>query len=301
MSLYGPSYAMNTSLFEVSVVLVVAGCSSEDASSGSLSAAAGSAGSHEDGGSGGQAAGTGGTSGSRGTAGGSSEASGDAAAVDAGTVDVGQSDAGAISLEDAGAAGLNELAKAIDGFRMELKCVTYVQMPCEPQNAATPNRGYLCCNVDTNPARTNHPPVDKDLAFGGDPQKLYDVTLRVRGVFENYDYGAAGTKQGDLVRIGGPRPAPYKIHVLGATVADPLQNYFFNAWNDTSNPARVIKADYEVTLRIRGGAKVRFFEYDDIGRIWQNAEHLTVDGIPPYPEAFDGQFIHFNAVSVAAQ
>lgn len=287
------------------MLLAVGGCSSEDASSGSLAATAGSTGSpgsaglrEGSGGGGRAAAGTGGNGGSRET-GGSSGATGGSIAVDGGGGG-GERDAGAIGFVDAGEASLNGLAKAMDGFRMELKCVTYVQMPCEPQNAATPNRGYLCCNVDTNPARTNHPPVDKDLVFGGDPTKLYDVTLRVRGVFENYDYGAAGTKQGALVRIGGPRPAPYKIHVLGATVADPLQNYFFNAWNDTSNPARIIKADYEVTLRVRGGAKVRFFEYDDIGRIWQNAEHLTVDGIPPSPDAFDGQFIHFNAVSVTA-
>jgi len=67
---------------------------------------------------------------------------------------------------------------------------------------------------------------------------------------------------------------------------------------DACNPARVVKADYQVTLQVRGSTKVRFFEYDDIGRIWQNAEKLTVEGIPPYPEAFDGQFMHFSVVSV---
>ncbi len=184
---------------------------------------------------------------------------------------------------------------------MDLKCHHPQENPCEPQNSAMPNRGYLCCYVDETIQRTNLPPVDKELSLGGDPTKLYDVELRIRGVMENHDYGGQGTKQGDWVLVGGDLPAPGAIHVFGFTVRDPEETYFFNSWNDTSDPARIIAMDYTVTLPMRGGGQVRVFEYDDIGKIWSNAEGLKIEGISPYPEAFDGQFMQVDVVSVKAR
>ncbi len=193
---------------------------------------------------------------------------------------------------------LNQLAQAFESFRMELPCDHDQEQPCEAQNSAVPNRGYLCCYIDQTIERKRLPPVDKDLSFGGELGKVYDVTLRVRGVVENKDYGAGGTKQGDWVRVGGARPAPSAIHVFGIATHDPELNYFLNSWNDTSDLARIIAVDYQVTIPIKGGAKVRVFEYDDIGKIWKNAEGLKVEGIAPYPEAFEGQFLQLNVVSV---
>jgi hypothetical protein len=71
-----------------------------------------------------------------------------------------------------------------------------------------------------------------------------------------------------------------------------------NSWNDTTDPARVIEGDYELTLCVRGGSQVRVFEYDDIGKIWANAEQLKVEGIAPYPDAHEGQFLELGVVSV---
>ncbi len=193
---------------------------------------------------------------------------------------------------------LNQLAQAFDSFRIELPCDHDQEQPCEAQNSAVPNRGYLCCYIDQTIERKRLPPLDKDLSFGGESGKVYDVTLRVRGVVENRDYGAGGTKQGDWVRVGGVRPAPSAIHVFGIATHDPELNYFLNSWNDTSDLARIIAVDYQVTIPIKGGAKVRVFEYDDIGKIWKNAEGLKVEGIAPYPDAFEGQFLQLNVVSV---
>ncbi len=201
----------------------------------------------------------------------------------------------------AGDTSLNQLAEAFRGLRMDLKCDHPQEQPCEPQNSAMPNRGYICCYVDETIERKNLPPVDKELSFGGDPAKVYDVELRIRGVMENHDYGAQGTKQGKWVLVGGALPKPGAIHVFGFTVHDPDETYFFNSWNDTSDPARIIAMDYTVTLGMRGGTKVRVFEYDDIGKIWANAEGLKLEGLPPYPDAFDGQFMHVDVLSVNAR
>ncbi len=201
----------------------------------------------------------------------------------------------------AGAAGdtsLNQLAQAFHGFRMDLHCDHPQDQPCEPQNSATPNLGYLCCYVDQTIERKNHPPIDRDLDFGGEAGKLYDVDLRIRGVVENHDYGGQGTKQGDWVLVGGTRPSPGAIHVFGATTHDPEQTYFFNSWNDKADPIRMVVLDYVVTLQVRGGSKVRVFEYDDIGKIWANAGMLKVEGLPPYPDAIDGQFLQMDVVAV---
>jgi len=53
-----------------------------------------------------------------------------------------------------------------------------------------------------------------------------------------------------------------------------------------------------VTLQLRGGSKLRVFEYDDIGKIWANAGMLKVEGIPSYPAAIDGQFLQMDVMAV---
>jgi len=213
----------------------------------------------------------------------------------------GSAQSGAAGSSPLDAVNLNPLAAAFDEFRMDLPCDHYQDQACEPQNSGTPNRGYLCCYVDETIERKNRPRVDTELVFGGDAATLYDVTLRIRGVVENRDYVGQGTKVGDWLRVGGSLPQPGAIHVFGVTVRDPEETYFFNSWNDTTNTARIIALDYEVVLPMRGGTKVRVFEYDDIGKIWANAEQLTVAGIPPHPNAFDGQFMQFDVVSVTAR
>jgi hypothetical protein len=262
------------------------------ASGGGGSAAGGMAGS------GGAAAGALGGAGGEPAASGSAGLGGTAGAAPGGGSGSGGVVGQAGAAGSAGGASLLELARAFHGFRMDLGCDHYQEQPCEPQNSAMPNRGYLCCFVDTTIERENRPPIDEELSFGGDPAKTYAVTLRVRGVIENRDYGGQGIERGDWVLEGGSLPQPSAIHVFGATVQSPHETYFFNSWNDTAEPARIIAVDYQVTLPMRGGTQVRLFEYDDIGKIWANAEGLKVPELAPYPAAFDGQFLRLDVVSV---
>jgi hypothetical protein len=286
------------SAFSVWGVAALVACSSNDAGpQGSMQAGAGGAAG---------ASGAAGAAGAAGTAG-TQVAAGGGGASGAGAG--GTAGGGAAGLGGTGGAGgtggtggmanpLNALAQPFEAFRMDLECDHDQEQPCEPQNAATPNLGYLCCYVDQSIERTNHPPVDKTVSLGGDAGKLYDVTLRVRGVVENRDYGDGGMEVGDWVHVGGARPAPSAIHVFGITTKDPEQTYFLNSWNDASDPIRLVALDYEVTLRMRGGSQAQIFEYDDIGKIWKNAGDLKVEGVPPYPDAAEGQFMLFNVVSV---
>ncbi len=195
---------------------------------------------------------------------------------------------------------LNQLAAPFDQLRLDLPCDHYQDQPCEPQNSGMPERGYLCCYVDETIERKNRPHVDTELAFGGDPNRTYDVALRVRGVVENRDYMSQGKKVGAwlLEQSGTELPKPGAIHVFGFTVRDPEKTFYFNSWNDVTTPARLVAVDYQATLPIRGGSKVRVFEYDDIGKIWANAAKLTVPELPPYPEAVEGQYLHFDVLSV---
>ena len=84
----------------------------------------------------------------------------------------------------------------------------------------------------------------------------------------------------------------------GLPTRDPDQTYFFNSWNDKSDPARMVAIDYALTVPLRGGSLVRVFEYNDIGKIWANAEGLKIEGIAPYPAVFDGQFLQIDVISV---
>lgn len=246
-------------------------------------------------------AGGAGQGGVSGTAGGGAAAGGESGGATAGAALGGGAGTGGTGGSGGSTDDNLQYAKSLDEFRMDLACHHPQDQPCEPQNQAMPNLGYLCCYVDETIDRNNLPPVDDVLEIGGEPDVIYDVTLRVRGVIENHAYEGDGMNVGDFFRIGGELPEPGAIHVFGMTVADPEETYFFNSWNHQDNPTRLFAIDYEATIPMRGGTSVRVFEYDDIGKIWANAGGLTVPDLPPFPEPYDGQFMQFDVVSVVPQ
>jgi hypothetical protein len=84
-------------------------------------------------------------------------------------------------------------------------------------------------------------------------------------------------------------------------VSDPPQTYFMNA--GTSNIFNVWQLDYVATIPMNAGASVTLFanaiddeEIDNTNGV--DGGPVVVPGVPPYPQAYDGQFIEMDVESV---
>ena len=146
-------------------------------------------------------------------------------------------------------------------------------------------------------------PVEKKVAFGGLPGKLYSVTLRLRGVVEVKTY-PGGTPAAGHVQLGGtPRPGP--VNVYGFSVSAPDQTYYINADPSDQGPF-VIPLDETVTVPIEGGAIVELFAVDtDCAQLRNcispgpaSCPPYVIPGVAPAPRPFVGQFAQVDVVSV---
>ncbi len=186
-----------------------------------------------------------------------------------------------------GGAGVDEptpaFAADLDKFRYEC--------PCLP--GAANHTGDGNCNMA--------PEVDRQTTvktMDGDPDTLYDVTFRVRGIAEPNTY-TGGTLEGERFYTGGTTTtAGYTSYML--TVAEPAQHYFFN-YSPTTGHFNFL-LDYEVTIRIRGGSEVTFDVNGDgsvpDGHGVSNDGQTIVPDVPPAPDWYDGQFVQLDVVSV---
>jgi hypothetical protein len=130
--------------------------------------------------------------------------------------------------------------------------------------------------------------------FGGKPDTVYDVTVRARGVVEPKNF-TGGTVEKDHLQIGGsPVTDHYNLYQL--KVSDPPQTYTFNRHQDKVGHF-VFPIDITAVIPIRGGATVTMGEYDTNDIAIANWKNIVVDGIPPAPTAYDGQFFQIEAVS----
>ncbi|XXT22483.1 hypothetical protein WME94_13080 [Sorangium sp. So ce429] len=174
-----------------------------------------------------------------------------------------------------GSGGEDPLAAAasIDGFRWE--------MPCDQDPGGSDE-----CAVSAK--------VDETRTFGGSPDTLYQVTVRLRGVVEPMKY-RDGTPDGMHFRVGGsPDNATYNIYSI--TVSDPPQVYYLNDNPDVGHDTFII--DHTKTIPVRGGATASFLGDGQNDRQIANFKHLVVEGVPPAPEPFVGQFIQLDVQSV---
>lgn len=186
---------------------------------------------------------------------------------------------GASGSGGAGGAGGEDLlatAASIDGFRWEIPC-------------------------DRDPGNSDECPTSKSVneqkTFGGSPDTIYQVTVRLRGVVEPETY-RGGTPDGMHFRVGGePDNATYNRY--GFSVSDPAEKYWLNDSPNVGHDTFII--DHTKTIPIRGGATVSFVGEDPNHTEIANFKHLVVDGIPPAPEPFIGQFIQLDVQSVETQ
>ena len=131
--------------------------------------------------------------------------------------------------------------------------------------------------------------------FGGRKGTVYDVTLHVRGVVEPKNF-TGGTVQFDHFQTGGT-PVKNDYNFYSLHVSDPEATYTFNR-NEEKVGHYVFAIDYRVRIPIRGGATVTMGAYDSNDVAIANHQHLMINGIPPAPAPFDGQFFQLDVESI---
>lgn len=179
-----------------------------------------------------------------------------------------------------GGGGASSSGSALDGFRIEIPCIDHFET-----NA---------CH--TLPADAV---ISRTLTFGGTPGTTYEVTLRVRGLVEAKPI-TGGTGDSWFV-VGGTANDNAHETALKLSVASPAQHYFFNKHEVMGDV--LYKVDYMAKIKVEGGSSITFTANDivpagDQGDIASNWNLQVVEGIPPAPLPFDGQFVQFNVVSV---
>jgi hypothetical protein len=175
------------------------------------------------------------------------------------------------------------VAGQLEGLRWELPCLGF-----------SPDFPELICFT--------RPPFAVSARIRGAPQLRYAIVLRLRGVLETKAY-LGGTRAAPTVVKGGA-PAGDDWNVYRLEVEAPAAVWHVNA--GTSGDYRCIAIDEELEVEARGGATVTLFAspVDDRRSQIRNRDGagapLIIDGVPPAPAAFDGQFLQMDVVSVRA-
>jgi hypothetical protein len=194
-------------------------------------------------------------------------------------------------------AEIDDAVKNLKGWRYENPCGA---VDGHSLTDGQCNSGEICW-PDANKARFAE---QKVIQIGGVPGHQYDVTLRIRGAIEPRDYPAnctflPGGKDGNTISIiencdGFANSGQVSFNVYEFKIAEPPHTYYFNAVK-LHPPHRVDAIDQNFTVRVAGGSKIDF-SFDDLnGGEIRNCT-ITVEGIQPYPKAFDGNFFQLDVV-----
>jgi hypothetical protein len=137
--------------------------------------------------------------------------------------------------------------------------------------------------------------------MSGTTSVTYDVTIRVRGVVELCGYDG-GTTNGYWTVGGTPDSSAFNAFAL--EVSDPPGIYYLNT--GPPNNQWCVGLDYERTIPVQGGATLTVSMSDTNNCTTKNLAEgsttpIVIPGIPPAPDAFDGQFVQIDAVDIIPQ
>jgi hypothetical protein len=179
--------------------------------------------------------------------------------------------------------------------------------------------GFDCANVGCTGKEVTH---TTEYKVGGQPGTVYNMTFRVRGVVEGYQYQGGMRDQGTASQATNPdffyqggdalaagaRGSDYNTYQLTVTppVAGAPNKYFLNSIPvNPRDPGAVhltFVIDYTKTIKISGGGTITFSTYDSNCRTVMNCEksannncanHWTVPltgAMPPPPATFSQPF-----------
>jgi uncharacterized protein (TIGR02217 family) len=177
----------------------------------------------------------------------------------------------------------NNFFGILSGLRWEFPCI-----------GSVPNRPDLCQCPQS---------VNIETTLQGD-DSFYFVTLRFRGVVELNSHYENGTADG-FFQIGGNVGSGNNaqgLNIYRLTISNPAQIYYLNRGNPVAG--RLTAIDYLVTIPIYGNATVSLDALADpdfgqqIGSQINNALNTLMPGVPPFPSAFNGQFLQMDVENV---
>jgi len=218
--------------------------------------------------------------------------------------------------------------------------------PCVATSSDDCTTGGFVYNGTTTPCSGNSLTVQQDFPVGGSPGQSYSVTIHFYGIVEPKNYGSQVTRESGSTRPmndnTGATPVPwayttsegakaitssdyntYEIHVIDQN-GNVSRQYFLNS--DTSEGHWTYVLDFERTIPVIGGGKVRIRQFDPNCRIIKNCYNggqgsysqcaararsvTTVNNASPPPTglvqpglgldpAHSGQWTYIDVVSVA--
>lgn len=133
-----------------------------------------------------------------------------------------------------------------------------------------------------------------EVVLVGEPGFSYVVSLWIRGVVETKDYD--GGAQEGLWHVDGDPGDLDLWNTVTLSISSPPQTIRLNS--GSSGNTSLVLVDFMHDVQIDAGATMRL-ELDEIdGSQISNNDDLVVDGIPPAPDAFDGQFLQLDALAI---
>lgn len=243
------------------------GQSDGGSSGGETSQLGGSGGQASGGASGGTTMGTGGAGGTISSSGGQSNAGGGSGATTNGT-------GGAET-------NLEDYASGLDGL--------FMHDTCTGVEASQPD---TCLHEQL---------LEEVVDFTGEPDTVYEVKVRVRGLMEPTTISGGETPLVDhpYFKVGGTvQAADYsQWHI---EVSDPEETYWLNHYPSTSHT--IYNEDFEATIPVRGGATFTLRVVDGNDRQIDNGASAgpdrmqVIDGVTD--EVLDGQAVHLDVIEV---
>jgi hypothetical protein len=144
---------------------------------------------------------------------------------------------------------------------------------------------------------------EQSFTFGGEAGTLYDVTLRVRGIFEptTIEGGETPDPEHPYFKVGGD-VGTGDWSYWHIEVSDPSQRYFLNHYAEVSHV--IHREDFEATIRVAGGAEVAVRVVDGNDRQIDNGKEgpdrmQVIEGVVDEP--LPGQMLRLDVVAVEAR
>lgn len=137
--------------------------------------------------------------------------------------------------------------------------------------------------------------VEAEVVLVGEPGTLYVVTLRVRGVVEERSYDG-GAPDGLWNPGGEIADGVDWWNRTELAISAPAQSIRLN--NGSSGDATCVPVDMTHDVVVEAGASLRLSIDTVDGSQAQNSDDVVIPGIPPAPEAFDGQFLQIDPVMI---
>jgi len=144
---------------------------------------------------------------------------------------------------------------------------------------------------------------EQSFKFGGKAGTVYDVTLRIRGIFEPTTIAGGDTPDAEhpYFKVGGTVSTPDWSH-WEIEISEPMQTYWLNHYPSVGH--KIYKEDFEASIPVAAGATIIIRVTDGNDRQIDNGKtapdrQQIIAGIVDQPLA--GQMLRLDVVRVKAK